>query len=157
MVVLGKDLHFDGSLLGVLILFGAVLAALGYSVIIVKLAGKYSSFTVISWQNLFGLVYFLPFFFLFDWPGFSLASINTRILLNLIYLAFFGSSLAYVFFTYSIKNLGITTASLFTNTIPVFTALFAYFLLGEVLPLFNRIGIGIMLVGLFMGQIKRRI
>ena len=156
MVVLGKNLHFDGSLLGVLILAGAVLAALGYSVIIVKLAGKYSSFTIISWQNLFGLVYFLPFFLIIDWPAFSFASIDKRILLNLVYLAFFGSSLAYVFFTYSIRNLGITTASLFTNTIPVFTSLFAYFLLGEVLPLFNRLGIAVLLIGLFMGQIKRK-
>lgn len=154
MVVLGQNLHFNGSLLGVLILFGAVMAALGYSVIIVRLAGKYSSFTIISWQNLFGFFYFLPFFFLFDWNGFRFSSIDTRILLNLIYLALFGSSIAYVFFTYSIKNLGITKASLFANTIPVFTALFAYLVLGEILPIFNMMGIAIVLIGLFMGQIR---
>ncbi|MCK9208093.1 MAG: DMT family transporter [Salinivirgaceae bacterium] len=152
MVVLGRELHFEGSVTGILLLVGAVGAALGYSVIIVKLANKYSSFTIISWQNLFGACCFLPLFFIFDWNHVSIQDIDRRILLNLIYLAFFGSSLAYVFFTYAIKNIGITKASLFTNTIPVFTAAFAFFIFGETISVFKIVGIGVLLVGLFIGQ-----
>lgn len=155
MVILGLDFQFDGSLMGVLILSGAVLAALGYSVIIVRLTGKYNSFTIISWQNLFGFLFFLPLFFIFDYEAFISAPFNAKIILNLIYLSLFGSSLAYVFFTYSIKNLGITTASLFTNTIPVFTAVFAYFSFGETLSWYKWIGILIVLFGLYMGQHRK--
>lgn len=154
MVVLGKDLHFSGSVLGIFILFGAVMAAMGYAVIIVKLTGKYNSFTIISWQNLFGTLFFIPLFFTIDWNHFIQANFNKDIILNLIYLSLFGSSIAYVFFTYSIKHLGITKASVFTNAIPVFTAAFAYFFLGELLSAFKIGGIALVLMGLFMSQKK---
>ncbi|MBI9067360.1 MAG: DMT family transporter [Salinivirgaceae bacterium] len=157
MVVLGKDLHFSGSVLGIIILFGAVLAALGYSAIIVRLTNKYNSFTIISWQNLFGAIYFLPLFFFIDWPYFINANFSSKIILNLIYLSFFGSSLAYVLFTYSIKHLGITKASVFTNAIPVFTAAFAYFVLGEILSVFKICGIALVLAGLFMSQKSKQL
>lgn len=152
MVLLGKNFRFEGSVLGLIILAGAVLAALGYAAIIVRLTGRYNAFTIISWQNLFGFFYFLPFFFIFDFKHFVSASFNQTIVLNLIYLAFFGSSLAYVLFTYSIKTIGITKASLFTNTIPVFTAFFAYWQFGEILSVFKMFGIGVVLTGLYMGQ-----
>lgn len=133
----------------------AVLAALAYGVIIVKLTSKYNSFTIISWQNLFGAIYFLPLFFIFDWSNFIEANFTQQIIINLIYLAFFGSSLAYVFFTFAIKNLGLVKASMFTNVIPVFTAIFAYIVLGETIDFIKGIGIGIVLIGLYMSQINR--
>lgn len=154
MVVLGKDLHFEGSLKGILLLAGAVTAALGYSVIIVKLTHSYSAFTIISWQNLFGALYFLPLFFLIDVPVTDYSRIDSRIFLNLLYLGFFGSSLAYVFFTYGVKNIGVTNASLFTNTIPVFTALFSFIAFGETLSGFKTLGIVVLLIGLYVGQAK---
>lgn len=154
-VVLGKNLYFSGSGLGIILLFMAVLAALAYGVIIVKLTSKYNSFTIISWQNLFGAIYFLPLFFIFDWSNFIEANFTQQIIINLIYLAFFGSSLAYVFFTFAIKNLGLVKASMFTNVIPVFTAIFAYIVLGETIDFIKGIGIGIVLIGLYMSQINR--
>jgi len=155
-VVLGKNLHFSGSILGIFLLFAAVLAALAYGVIIVKLTGKYNSFTIISWQNLFGAMYFLPLFFIFDWNNFIDANFTKQIILNVIYLAFFGSSLAYVFFTFAIKNLGLVKASMFTNVIPVFTAIFAFFVLDETIDAVKGLGIGIVLMGLYMSQINRQ-
>lgn len=152
MVILGKNLHFSGAVMGIFILLGAVMAALGYAVVIVKLTGKYNTFTIISWQNLLGAIYFLPLFFIIDWPHFIQADFNLKIILNLIYLSLFGSTLAYVLFTYAIKILGITKASVFANAISVFTAIFAYFMLDEILTAFKMVGIALVLVGLFMSQ-----
>lgn len=154
IVILGKDFHFEGSVTGILILFGAVASALAYAVIIVKLAGKYNSFTIISWQNLFGTLYFLPLFFIVDWEAFTQANFTPKIILNLFYLSFFGSSLAYVLFTYSIKHMGITRASMFTNVIPIFTAAFAFIILNERLEWIQIIGIFVVLSGLYMAQKK---
>jgi drug/metabolite transporter (DMT)-like permease len=137
-----------------MILCGAVLSALGYAVVIVKLTHKYNSFTIISWQNLLGWLFFLPLFFLVDFNHFKQASFSQAILLNLLYLAILGSSVAYIFFTYSIKKLGITTASLFTNLIPIFTAILAYYFLAEELTGFKYFGILIVIAGLFLGQLK---
>lgn len=151
-VVLGKNLHFSGSVWGIGLLFLAVLAALAYGVIVVRLTNKYNTFTIICWQNLFGALYFLPLFFVFDWDAFLQANFTKEIILNLVYLALFGSSLAYVFFTYSIKNLGLVKASMFTNIIPVITAIFAFIVLGHTIDIVKGIGIGVVLLGLFMSQ-----
>jgi len=156
MVVLGRDLHFSGSVLGIFLLFMAVCSALVYSVIIVKLSHKYNSFTIISWQNLMGAIFFLPLFFIFEYHQVVHLHILPKIWLNLIYLAVFGSSVAYVFFTYSIKNLGVTRASMFTNVIPVFTAIFSFFVLGETLEGLKIIGIMVVLLGLFMAQFPKK-
>ncbi len=152
LVVLGRQFHFDGSVTGILLLSGAVLAALGFSVVIIKLMPHYSTFTIIGWQNILGAIMFLPLFFILDWPTFSLEALTPRIVLNLFYLALFGSSAAYVCFTYGIKHLGVSKASMFTNTIPVFTAIFAYLGLGETIDVVQGLGIAIVLAGLFMGQ-----
>jgi len=157
MVVLGKDLHFDGSLLGILFLCGAVASALAYAVIIVKLTNKYSTFTIISWQNLLGTLWFLPLFFIFDYEHFIHAQITKTTIINLLYLALLGSSVAYICFTYAIKKLGITQASLFTNLIPIFTAAFAYFMLNETLSVFKSSGIIVVVAGLFLGQARLKI
>jgi drug/metabolite transporter (DMT)-like permease len=154
-VSLGSQLHFDGSSIGVLLLFGAVASSLGYAVLITRLTIQYNSFTIISWQNAFGALWFLPLFFIFEFPKINITLINRHIFLNLIYLSFFGSTLAYILFTYSIKKLGITRASLFTNTIPVFTAIFSYFFLKEILEPIKITGIVIVLSGLFLAQIKK--
>ncbi len=156
LVLFGNELHFYGSTQGIMLLFGAVLSALGYAVIIVKLTNKYNSFTIISWQNLFGALYFLPLFFFVDWHNFTQANFTKEIIVNLAYLAFFGSTVAYVFFTYSIKHLGIVKASMFTNIIPVFTAIFAFVVLGNKIDVAKGIGIGIVLTGLFLSQLNSR-
>ncbi len=154
LVLFGKELHFYGSTYGIILLFGAVLSALGYAVIIVKLTNKYNSFTIISWQNLLGAIFFLPLFFIADWTNFTQANFTKEIIVNLIYLALFGSTIAYVFFTYSIKHLGIVRASMFTNIIPVFTTIFAFLVLGSKIDLLKGIGIGIVLGGLYLSQLK---
>ena len=154
MVVLGKDFYFSGSIKGIILLFCAVLSALGYAVVIVRLTHKYNSFTIISWQNIIGTLMFLPLFFIFDFNEFRFSHFTDVIIVNILYLAILGSSVAYVFFTYAIKNIGITKASLFTNLIPVFTAIFAYYFLKEELSLYKIIGVLVVVFGLFLGQTK---
>jgi len=154
IVILGRNLHFEGSVIGILMLFGAVFSTLGYAVIIVKLTNKYNSFSIISWQNLFGWILFLPLFFIFDFEHFQNASFSPAIIKNLLYLAVLGSSVAYIMFTYSIKNIGITRSSLFANLIPIFTAIFAYCMLNEQLTLFKFFGIFVVVSGLLLSQKK---
>ena len=55
-----------------------------------------------------------------------------------------------------LKNMGIIKANVFTNCIPVFTALFSFILLGEKLTVQNIIGMVIVIAGLFMSQINGR-
>jgi drug/metabolite transporter (DMT)-like permease len=74
----------------------------------------------------------------------------------IIELAVLCSCGAFILFAYSVKNMGITKANVFSNCIPVFTALFSFFLLGEKLSVQNITGMAIVIAGLFMSQMNGR-
>jgi drug/metabolite transporter (DMT)-like permease len=73
----------------------------------------------------------------------------------ILQLTVFASSLAFIFFTYGITHIGVSRANVFTNTIPVFTAVFAWWLLDEPLTANKWAGISIVILGLFVAQFKR--
>jgi drug/metabolite transporter (DMT)-like permease len=51
--------------------------------------------------------------------------------------------------------MGITRANVFSNIIPVFTALFSFILIGEKLTFQNVLGMAIVIAGLFMSEMNR--
>lgn len=154
MVVLKKDFSFSASPGGVLLMFLAVIGAMGYSAQIGNLTKKYNIMTIIIVQNVIGAIYFLPLFLIFDVHQFLTVHISWQALIPLFELAIFASSFAYIFFIYGVKNVGITTANMFTNIIPVFTAIFAFLVLGNSLSTQKIIGILIVVAGLFLSQVN---
>ncbi|MGD0343147.1 MAG: DMT family transporter, partial [Bacteroidales bacterium] len=68
-------------------------------------------------------------------------------------LSVFASCGAFILFAYSVKNMGISKANVFSNCIPVFTALFSFILMGERLTVQNITGIIVVITGLFLSQI----
>lgn len=156
VVVLNKDLSFEASPRGIIFMFIAVLAALWYSALISKMAHDYNAYTIITVQNIIGIFLFLPLFLIFDLDKFLQVNITWEAVFPLLELSIFASSFAFIFFTYGIKILGITKANLFTNIIPVFTAIFAFFILKESLDIIKIIGIIIVISGLFLSHISKR-
>ena len=142
----------DANPVGVALMFMAVLAALGYGVMIKKMAAKYNVFSVITYQNTFGILFFIPVFFIFEFNHFKTVAFSWNAVIPLLKLGIFSSTFAFIFFTYSMKNLGITKANIFTNTIPVVTAILAWIYLGEELTYVKMIGICVVIGGLFLSQ-----
>jgi drug/metabolite transporter (DMT)-like permease len=132
----------------------AVFTAVFYSVLLKRLASKYDPFVIIAFQNFFGALYFLPLFFIFDYRIFIAVKPNFELISSLLLLAFFASSLAFVFFTISSREIGISKTNLFTNLIPVFTAVFSFFIVGEILDNQKIMGIIIVITGVFMSQVR---
>ncbi|MCK5822703.1 MAG: DMT family transporter [Bacteroidales bacterium] len=154
LVVLKDDFSFSASPGGVLLMFLAVAGAMGYSTQIVKLTKKYNPITIIIVQNAIGAIYFLPLLLIFDLHQFENINVSLHSLIPLFELAIFSSSFAYIFFLSGVKNLGIVKANMFTNIIPVFTAIFAFFILDESLIVRKLVGIAVVVTGLFLSQIK---
>lgn len=150
----GFNIAGDSSLKGIAFLFLAVFATLGYSVVLRKTAHKYNPLTIISWQNFIGIFLFLPFFLGFEYKEFITIVPSKEVIKSLIYLSIFASSFAFIFYTYSIRNLGISKSSIFCNLIPVFTAFFAYYIIDEQITSNKIIGISIVISGLFISQLK---
>ncbi|MGD9994917.1 MAG: DMT family transporter [Salinivirgaceae bacterium] len=144
------------SFVGFLILLGAVISAVGYMLVLKKLTGNYNSFTIATWQNVTGIVLFLPFFLSMSLPEFHGLQLSKAIVWPLIALAILASSLAFIFNTYGVRELGTSKASAFTNSVPVFTVIFAFLLLGEPIGWVKVTGMATVIVGLVLAQQSKK-
>lgn len=151
-------LNSDGSLnfnikgLGFLML--AVLTAVGYNLTLSRLVGTYSPVYIVGVQNIIGATLFLPLFIILDFHHFFRTPFTFNMFKPIIELAVFASCGAFILFAYSVQKMGITKANVFSNCIPVFTAIFSFIILGEKLTIQNIIGMAIVIAGLIMSQMN---
>ena len=153
-VIFNQGENIDASPFGIMMLSFAVVAAIGYSLVLKKLSAKYNSISIVTYHNFIGIFLFTPLFFIIDFHEFKASGFSPEAWVPLFELAIFGSSFAFIFFTFSIQRIGIGKANAFTNLIPVITAIVAYFVLGEILNLNKTIGISFVIGGLFLSQIR---
>jgi drug/metabolite transporter (DMT)-like permease len=156
LVILNNDLSFSASPKGVLLEFMAVFAAIGYSIVLRKLAFRYNTFSIITYQNFIGIFMFLPFWSVFEATSLINTPFHWQAFRAIILLSVFASTFAFILFTYSVRTIGINRSNMFVNLIPVFVAIFAWFILGDQLTLQKFIGITVVICGLFLAQIRRR-
>lgn len=156
LIVINPDLSSKTPLKGVLLMMVAVFSAVGYALIAKKLTVRYNSFTMVTLQNIIGVVMFLPFLLYFEWESLVSTRVTVPAVLAVLQLALFASTLAFLFFIYGIQKIGISRANVFTNSIPVFTALFAYWMLGDPINWLKIVGIIMAISGLFVSQLKRK-
>jgi len=156
LVVLNGAFRFDASPLGVGLEFMAVVAAIFYSVVLRKLVGKYNTLTILAYQNIIGVVFFLPVWLSLEIKDFVHQPFHAEAFRAIIFLAVFASTLAFVFFTQSIRHLGVNRSNTFINLIPVFVAILSFFILKDSLGMQQIVGILIVVSGLFLAQIKRK-
>ncbi len=156
LVILNNDLSFSASPKGVMLEFMAVFAAVGYSTVLRKLAFRYNTFTIITYQNFIGIFMFLPFWSIFEAGGFMQTPFHWQAFRAIVLLSVFASTFAFILFTYSVRSIGINRSNMFVNLIPVFVAIFAWFILGDQLTVQKFAGITVVICGLFLAQIRRR-
>jgi drug/metabolite transporter (DMT)-like permease len=137
---------------GLLFLFLAVGSAVFYSIFLKKLTFKYKPLTIITWQNLIGIVYFLPLFLYFDGVSFVHIQPPLKTMGAVVLLGVFASSVSFILFTYTVKNLGIIKSNLYTNLIPIFTAVFSILILGESFSFQKMIGIVVVISGVILSE-----
>ncbi len=148
--------RLDASPLGVIFLLGAVTSAVIYSVFLKKLTRKYSSLTIITYQNALGVMYFLPLFLFFDYDHFITVRPNMELISSLLQLSVFASSLAFIFFTMTVKELGVSRTNVFSNLIPVFTAIFSAIFISEIFSPTKIAGMAVVITGVMISQIRRQ-
>jgi drug/metabolite transporter (DMT)-like permease len=156
LVVLDTSFQFTASPLGVSLEFFAVFGAIGYSSVLKGMSHRYNTFTIITYQNLIGAFFFLPFWLVFEFHDFTHVQFNAEAFGAIVKLAIFASTFAFILFTYSIRNMGINKSNTFINVIPISVAVFAYIILGDQLNFHQMIGIAIVISGLFLAQINWR-
>jgi len=156
VMLVSKGYQLEISEIGILCLAGAVISALMYSVMLKKLAESYSPLFIIAIQNLTGIFLFLPLFLFFEAQQAFTVFPTREIISSFLFLSILASSLSFVFFAHSVKVLGVTKANIFSNLIPVFTAIFSFFLLDERFTIQKVIGMVIVIGGVYISEMNRR-
>jgi len=142
------------SPVGVALQFSAVFSAVGYTVVLHRIARRMNNISIIFFQGTIGALYFLPFWLALEARTFLSMPFDASAMIAIFKLALFASTVAFIFFTYSVRHLGITKSNMFVNMIPVFTALFAWQVLGDALTVQKIIGIITVISGLFFAQLN---
>jgi drug/metabolite transporter (DMT)-like permease len=156
IVVFDSSFNLVASPLGIALEFLAVVSAIGYMTVLKGLTKKYNTPTIITYQNFIAIFYFLPCWLIFESRDFINTPFDAPAFIAIIKLAVFASSIAFILYTYSLKNIGINNANMFINLIPVLTAIFAWFILDDPLTLRKLTGIMVVISGLFIAQIKMK-
>jgi len=142
---------------GLLLLFGAVLAAVFYTIIVKKLPHTYSALTITAVQNSLGLFLFLPVFFVIDYQDFITVVPGKETIISIVFLSIFASSLAFIFLNFGIKKLGPSKANGFVNLVPVVTAVVSFLFFNEQFSLYKIVGMVVILSGVLIAQKKERV
>jgi drug/metabolite transporter (DMT)-like permease len=154
LVMKGDGNGKPAAVAGVFLMLLAAVSAVCHSIYVRKLSEFYSSFTIVTYQSTFGLIYFIPVFAMTDYHQFIHQTHTLASFIPVIKLAVFASTLAFLLFVYSIKNLGMAKTNVFVNLIPVFTAILSYFILHEQFGVTKITGILVVVAGLIFSQVS---
>ena len=148
--------NFEGgaTIKGIAFMSLAIFSAVGYSIVTKQLVTKYSSITLVAYQNSISTLLFLPVMLIFHWGHPIFTGYTIYQTFSLLGLGIMASGVAYIFLAISIRDLGINMTGLISNLIPVFTGLISYFFFDEVFTIQKVIGMGVVIFGLFFSQLK---
>lgn len=152
VIVLQRE-ETEATIKGVSLLFLAVFSAVIYSIKLRQIAHEYKPITIVTMQTIFGMLYFLPVFLIFESKSFFSNIPPFQAFIPVIGLALFCTCGAFLLMIYSIKKIGLNNTNIFTNLIPVFTVILAYFSINEQISLQKVAGIFIVVSGLFISQV----
>jgi drug/metabolite transporter (DMT)-like permease len=140
---------FEGSLLGDLLIGGAVVSASLYMIFARDLGRNYSSVEITFVQIVYGTVFFcLPF--IWELPDLALSTITLRSSVAVIYLTVFATVGGFLCYNFALSQVPVSRAAVFVNGIPVVTAIGAWVLLDERLTVIQAGGGGLVLVAVFL-------
>ncbi|MFW6291878.1 MAG: DMT family transporter [Spirochaetota bacterium] len=131
-------------------MFVAVLAAVGYTIAVKLVPARYRPLTIVKLQSVIGLPIVLVIALVTEGLPSELPDVD--VVAHVLYLGIFPSSLAFVFLSGGIRAIGANRANVFVNLVPVFTALVAWALLGELFTLQKLAGMAVVILGVFAAQ-----
>lgn len=139
----------------------AVAAALIWSLysLLTRKISSYGYNTVQTTRRIFtyGIVFMLPFLFVFDFNLDIQKVVKPEYALNLIYLGIGASALCFVTWNYAVKMLGAVKTSVYIYMVPVITVATSVIVLREKITWVSAIGTILTLIGLFLSESRLKI
>ncbi len=147
----------SSSLVGNLLVLGAVVAAALYMITARSISGRVSTLHITAFQIFYGALFFAPLFGLtldrMNWEMVTYRSVTA-----LLFLVFGATLIAFLSYNRALKEISAAKASVWLNGIPVVAALTAWLLLGERVGWQHIVGGGLVVFGVLYasGRAKRR-
>lgn len=163
-LVAGVSFTLSGSALGYFYMAGACISWVCYCFLTRPLFSRRSRIFIVFWQSIIGFLGFLPFAFfenssqmhtVLSWPS-PLQMPGFAIWANVVFLGVFCSAMGYWLYSLAMRDLGVGTATLFINFIPVVSAIGAFFILGERLQPLQWLGAVLVLAGVYLAMMPSR-
>ncbi|MDC2866624.1 MULTISPECIES: DMT family transporter [unclassified Bacillus (in: firmicutes)] len=98
------------------------------------------------YSGIFGLIILIPF----NISDFTISNVNASFLGSILYTGVISTVLCMVFWNIGVQKLGATTAGIFLNFNPIFTAILAFLLLGEQMTWMQIVGSVIVISGCYL-------
>lgn len=134
---------------GNLLVMGAIISWVIYTILNRRLSESYPSLTLTTFQSAASIILFIPLVIpeMGRWPAAS--EITLTVFANLLFLGVFCSGFAYVFYIYASRRLGLTVVSAFLNLIPVVTVIFGHLLLQDTLSWMQVLGMALIMTAIY--------
>lgn len=150
IMVIGNSFSINTTIqevLGSLLMIGAALCWVIYSMINKGLEGKYPTMFLTFQQSRYGALFLLPFALLERgrWQPIGMLS-----WVNILYLALICSALCYFLYLYALKHLGPSQTNVYINLMPFIGVFAANAMLGERLYPLQMLGGGIIIAGIYV-------
>ncbi|MBQ9246352.1 DMT family transporter [bacterium] len=126
-----------------------------YSILIKKIA-DYNIPTLLVTRKtfLYGIIFMIPFLFLFDFKFDLTLFFNLTNLLNLLFLGFIASGICFLMWNKSIKIIGTVKSGVYLYLIPVVTVILSSIILKEPISIYLIMGVILTILGLIISEIK---
>ncbi len=128
-----------------------------YSVFVKKIGDLgYKGIGVTRKIMYYGLIFLIPFFFIFRCNFNFQALTNPTNILNILFLGILASSVCFLLWNYSLSNIGAVKTSVYIYISPVITTIASVILLKEAINVFTIIGMILAILGLILSSINPR-
>ncbi|USD68049.1 DMT family transporter [Vibrio sp. SCSIO 43136] len=138
--------------LGNLLEFGAMVTAVGYTLLVKHLTQRYSAFVLTALQSFVGAIFFLPLALSSSWSS----DVSNIAIASIVYLGLIVSLGGYGLYNYSLSHIKASTSAGYINLLPAFTLVFSMLLLGERLGFTQWVAIGIIFFGVLLSQEREK-
>jgi drug/metabolite transporter (DMT)-like permease len=155
LILVVEDLNLGGKVIGVLLMIVAVLSGTAYGIILKKLADNYPALTITKYQTFIGMLLFLPLFYIFEFRHFTEMTIDLSSFKYILLLGILPSSLSFTFLAIAVRRLGVVRTNIFSNLIPVFVGIMAFYVLKEAFSGLKITAMCVVVLGLFVSQLNK--
>ena len=124
-----------------------------YSVLLKRLDSSLPQIPTLSVMIFFGLIFIFPFYFYESLSG-SFYPNKQSDFFMIFYVAIFAGIFSFIFWNKGVSIIGANRAGVFLHLIPLFSSIWAIFILGERFSIYHAFGISFIIAGIILANYK---